>query len=124
MSEAAFVRPKFVTPDMECRQCGKRAKGPVQPRWIDIDIRDKNTGALDECVAFCGFNCMTTWLARETKMIDPTKPELDALRLAGEAGGQYLESLGRYDLSVLSPEEWVTFLGCVISKYMDEKIPF
>jgi hypothetical protein len=119
-----FGKAKFETPPMVCRACGKQAKGPVQPGWIDMDLRDKETGQLDECVAFCRFDCMTTWIGRQNTMIDPTKPELDALLLAGEAGGQYLESLGRYDLSALSQEEWTTFLSCVISKYQDEKIPF
>ncbi len=120
----AFGKAKFETPPMVCRACGKTAKGPIQPRWIDMDIRDKETGALEECIALCGWACLTTWLNKETTVIDPTKPELDALMLAGEAGGQYLESLGRYDLSALSQEEWTTFLSCVISKYQDEKIPF
>jgi hypothetical protein len=120
----AFARRKFETPDMVCRACGKRARGPEQPHWLDMDLRDKETGQLDECVAFCRIDCMTTWITRRNKMIDPTKPELDALMLAGEAGGSYLESIGKFDLSVLSQEEWTTFLGCVISKYHDESIPF
>lgn len=120
----AFARPKFVTPDMECRACGKRARGPTQPGWIDMDVRNKETGRLEECAAFCRLDCMTHFIERGTKVIDPTKPELDALVLAGEAGGQYLESLGRYDLSALSRDEWITFLSCVIGKYEDERIPF
>jgi hypothetical protein len=109
---------------MVCACCGKRARGPTQPGWLDMDLKDKDTGQLDECVAFCRAECMTTWIIRRNKMVDPTKPELDALMLAGQAGGEYLESLGRYDLSALSEDEWVTFLSCVISKYYDESIPF
>jgi hypothetical protein len=108
-----------------CAACGKRHGGRVPANWMPIDIRHKDTKELQDCLAVCGWDCMTTWISKETKtMIDPTKPELDALLVAGQAGGEYLESLGRYDLSALSEDEWVTFLSCVVSKYQDEKIPF
>lgn len=120
----AFGKAKFETPPLVCRTCGKTAKGPIQPHWLDMDIRNPETKELEECAAFCRSECMTTWIGKQITMIDPTKPELDALMLAGEAGGQYLESLGRYDLSALAPDEWITFLSCVISKYQHESIPF
>jgi hypothetical protein len=120
----AFAKPKFETPDMVCRTCGKRAKGPVQPRWLDMDIRNTETGELEECAAFCRSECMTTWIMRQTHMIDPTTVELDILQCAGQAGGEYLESIGKFSLEVLSDEEWLTFLQAVIGKYEDMKIPF
>ena len=123
MSEA-FSRPKFVTPDMVCACCGKRARGPTQPGWLDMDLKDKETGQLDECVAFCRLECMTTWITRRNKMVDPTLVELDVLQCAGQAGGEYLESIGKFDLSGLSGDEWLTFLQAIIGKYEDLKIPF
>lgn len=109
---------------MVCRACGKTARGPTQPHWIDMDLRDKETGELQECAAFCRFDCMTTWLMRQKTMIDPTKPELDALMLAGQSGGEYLESIQKTDLATLSEAEWTMFLGVVVSKYQHESIPF
>ena len=122
---STFAKAKFVTPDMVCACCGKRARGPVQPHWMDMDLRDKETGQLEECVAFCRVECMTTWISKETKaVIDPTKPELDALMAAGYAAGDYLDSIQKSDLATLSEDEWTTFLGVVISKYQLESIPF
>jgi hypothetical protein len=120
----AFTKTGFVTPDMWCCACGKTARGPVQPGWIDLVIRDKETGENDYR-AVCGQKCMEIWLTKETKIvIDPTKPELDALMQAGYAAGEYLESIRKTDLATLSEGEWTTFLGVVISKYQDESIPF
>lgn len=107
-----------------CAACGKRHGGRVPAHWMEVDIRNTKTKALEDCLAVCSWECMTKWITKETTMTDPTKPELDALMLAGQAGGEYLESLGRYDLSALSEDEWTTFLSCVISKYQHEKIPF
>jgi hypothetical protein len=120
----AFSKAKFETPPMVCRTCGKTAKGPVQPHWLDMDIRDKETGQLDECVAFCRVDCMTTWLNKETKMIDPTAVELDILQCAGQAGGEYLDSIRKFDLETLSGDEWMVFIQTIIGKYEDMKIPF
>ena len=52
-------------------------------------------------------------------MIDPTPNERDAIRHGGEMGGEYLESLGRADLTRLSEAEWLTFVECVITGYCD-----
>ncbi len=50
-------------------------------------------------------------------MIDPTPNEHAALAYAGDMGGDYLDSLGLTDLAQLSPEQWQTFLSCVIGGY-------
>ena len=39
-------------------------------------------------------------------MIDPNEHEEAALRHAGAAGGEYVESLGRTDLAQWSEKEW------------------
>jgi hypothetical protein len=108
-----------------CAACGKRHGGRVPAHWMPIDIRNTETNELEECVAVCGWDCMTNWISKETKpMIDPTALELDIVQTAGQAGGEYLESIGKFDLSVLSENEWMTFLQCVIGKYQSDKIPF
>jgi hypothetical protein len=127
----AFAKPKFETPPMVCRACGKTARGPVQPGWIDMDLRDKDTGELESCVAFCRLECMTTWISKETTVIDPTTRELEAVTLAGYAAGDYLDSIGRSDLATLSEPEWMMFLQSIIGTYqekisglLDADVPF
>lgn len=124
---SAVVREKAVTPPMVCRGCGTRARGPVQPGWIDVAIRDTETRELEECRAYCGFNCLT----RGMTMIDPTARELEALQKAGYEAGGYLESLQKTDLSTLSEDEWMIFLQCIVSVYqeklagvLDADVPF
>jgi hypothetical protein len=121
---SGIAKPRYETPPMVCRACGKTARGPTQPNWIDMDIRDKETGELESCAAFCCANCMTTWIMRQAKMIDPTKVELDVLQCAGQAGGQYLDSIQKFNLETLSEPEWMTFLQAIIGKYEDMRIPF
>lgn len=64
------------------------------------------------------------------KMTDPTSFELKAMHHGGRMGGEYLQSIGVFDLSVLSPEQWEQFLKCVMGGYfekmadMDDEIPF
>jgi hypothetical protein len=122
---SVFTAAKFETPDMVCSGCGKRARGPVQPDWIDIDIRNQETNALEECGAVCGFKCLNKWLNKGVeKVVDATDRELGYVREAGEVGGQYLESINKFNLMELSEDEWLTFLQAVIGTYNDNSIPF
>ena len=43
--------------------------------------------------------------------------EREAARLGGKMGGEYLESLGKYNLIELSKEEYQTFIECVCKEY-------
>lgn len=43
--------------------------------------------------------------------------ELLAAETAGKLGGKYLETIGIYDLSKLSKEQWLKFLEIVCSEY-------
>ena len=45
--------------------------------------------------------------------------EEQALEDGGNAGGEYLDSLGKTDLASLEPEEWATFLSRVLTGYAD-----
>ena len=45
--------------------------------------------------------------------------EEQALEDGGNAGGEYLDSLGRTDLADLAPEEWQHFLSLVLTGYAD-----
>lgn len=57
--------------------------------------------------------------------------EIEAAKLAGKMGGEYLESIGKFDLEKLSGEEWKTFIQCICKEYgvkraelFDDEIPF
>ena len=52
-------------------------------------------------------------------MIDPTPNEIAAMVAGGEAGGEYLESLGRTDLALLTEHEWDTFVEAIVTGYCD-----
>jgi hypothetical protein len=43
--------------------------------------------------------------------------ELLAAETAGKVGGKYLETIGIFDLSKLSKEQWLKFLEIVCSEY-------
>lgn len=45
--------------------------------------------------------------------------ERRALEDGGNAGGEYLDELGKTDLATLDPEEWSRFLGLVMTGYAD-----
>jgi hypothetical protein len=43
--------------------------------------------------------------------------EIGAVLEAGGAAGTYLEKIGKTDLATLSPDEWRTFLQCIVVGY-------
>lgn len=45
--------------------------------------------------------------------------ERQALEEGGNAGGEYLDSIGKTDLAQLEPHEWNHFLGVVLQGYAD-----
>jgi hypothetical protein len=47
------------------------------------------------------------------EMLDPTAYETQALAIAGEKAGEYLESIGKTDLATLTGEEWTLFLTTI-----------
>ena len=52
-------------------------------------------------------------------MIDPTPNERAAMVEGGRHGGEYLESIGKTDLSVLTESEWGIFVAAVVTGYGD-----
>ena len=62
-------------------------------------------------------------------MSDPTETHFsNAVIYGGEQAGAYLESIGKTDLITLTKEEWLTFLGTVVSNFQEkigeDYIPF
>lgn len=52
-------------------------------------------------------------------MIDPTPNEIAAMAVGGQYGGEYLESIGKSDLVILTEAEWGQFLEAVVTGYCD-----
>lgn len=52
-------------------------------------------------------------------MIDPTPNEIVSMEHGGHMGGEFLESIGKTDLAVLTQEQWQTFVEAVITGYCD-----
>lgn len=50
--------------------------------------------------------------------------EIETCKLAGKIGGEYLDSIGKYDLSKLTPEEYQTYIQCVCMAWEENKTPF
>jgi Family of unknown function (DUF6511) len=52
-------------------------------------------------------------------VIDHTANEKSALLAGGDAGGAFLDEIGKTDLAQLTVEEWEAFLTRVIGVYCD-----
>lgn len=44
--------------------------------------------------------------------------ELMSAEMSGKKGGEYLESIGKFDLSKLSKSEWMSFLEIICGEYL------
>ena len=60
---------------------------------------------------------LDTWPGAVVKMRDPNQAEIEGLLKGGEAGGEFLESIGKTDLASLSFDEWMSFIEKVIRTY-------
>lgn len=52
-------------------------------------------------------------------MIDPTRNERAAMVRGGQAGGRYLEQIGKTNLVMLTDAEWSSFVEHLIMGYCD-----
>ena len=53
-------------------------------------------------------------------MVDPDEHEIGAIAAASPMAGEYLESIGKTDLAVLTEVEWLTLLEVIVTAYQDE----
>ena len=53
-------------------------------------------------------------------MTDPTEDEIGAMEHASTLGGEYLDSIGKTDLTTLDHEEWMTFIEAVCTAFRDK----
>lgn len=66
----------------------------------------------------CSIRCMHA-LRRRWGVIDPDEHEIAAIQAASPMAGEYLESIGKTDLAVLSDAEWLTLLEVIVTAYQD-----
>ena len=50
--------------------------------------------------------------------------EKKAVEAGGKMGGEYLESIGKFNLMELSREEWLIFCECVCKEYHEKHAEF
>lgn len=59
---------------------------------------------------------------REGIMIDATKHETASLQEGGNAGGEYLESIGITDVVKLDRNQWLVFVECIVTGFQHSLI--
>lgn len=76
---------------------------------------------------FCSMEC----LVKFTKHNPATNDERKAALIGGNAGGEYLESIGKTDLATLTRDEWGEFCALIftgtcaeLKRLADDEIPF
>jgi hypothetical protein len=57
------------------------------------------------------------WPGATVTMREPTEIEINGIMEAGAVGGEFLDGLGKTDLAVLSPDEYLSFVEKVIRAY-------
>lgn len=67
----------------------------------------------------CSMRCMNA-LSRSWGVVDPDAHESAAIAAASPMAGEYLESLGKTDLALLTEAEWLTLLEVIVTAYQDE----
>lgn len=59
-------------------------------------------------------------LCQRWGVVDPDEHETAAIAAASPMAGEYLESIGKTDLAVLTESEWLTLLEVIVTAYQDE----
>jgi hypothetical protein len=90
-----------------CRLRTARAFG-----WFDPRVRTSQP------LPACSMRCMDLLCSR-WGMVDPDEHEIAAIAAASPMAGEYLESIDKTDLAVLTEAEWLTLLEVIITAYQD-----
>jgi len=53
-------------------------------------------------------------------VVDPDEHEQAAIVATSPVAGEYLDSIGKTDLALLTETEWLTLLEVIITAYQDE----
>jgi hypothetical protein len=97
-----------------CAVCRREARGFG---WFDAryPVTDPRR---DISRTFCSRRCQDI-CHRRRGMIDPTPNERASMTAGGEAAGDYLESLGKTDLTQLTVAEWQTLIEVIVTGYSE-----
>ena len=98
-----------------CAVCRREPRGFS---WFDAGFRVADPRRDRSYRRLCSRRCQDI-CHRRRGMIDPTPNEIAAMQAAGLAAGEYLESIGKSDLALLSTEEWSTLIETVVTGYCD-----
>ena len=52
-------------------------------------------------------------------LTDPNPAEIAAMDIAGQRGGEYVESIGVTDFAAWTPDQWRTFVETICGGYVD-----
>lgn len=85
-----------------CLRCNREAR-----QWVA-------TPGVEYVACFCGDKCR-----ERGEMVDPTEAEIKGMEAGAAAGGEYLDSLGKTDLAMLTPDEYMTFIECVCTGFVE-----
>ena len=96
---------------MRCAACRLRTARGFG--WFDPRVRTS------EPLPACSMRCMNA-LCRRWGVVDPDEHEIAAITAAGPMAGEYLESIGKTDLAVLTAVEWLTLREVIVTAYQDE----
>jgi hypothetical protein len=96
---------------MMCAICRRDARGFVF-------AGPRHNRHLAPPVKLCSHPCQQI-AARLKGMIDPNKHETNALAVACQTGGEYVESLAKTDLSDFTQVEWATLIDVVVTAFQE-----
>ena len=98
---------------MPCRICRRdTGPNPVVPDWL-LPVRE-------DAERVCSIKCLAILSMKDDKMTDPTELEVTAIEYAGDTSGEYLDSIGKTDLASLSRDEYMTFVECIVTNFVDK----
>lgn len=99
---------------MKCRACGRTA-------WHWDWFQPVRFARAHMVAPTCSPHCLQVWKDIRT-MVDPNHYELAAMAAASDCAGEYIESLGRTDMALWTPEEWASFIEAVCGGYVDSLV--
>lgn len=107
-------------PGYPCAACNRQSRG------ISLNLpADFQAGTFHQ---FCSTECLVKFTHAPGPL---TRDEEKAALEGGEAGGAYLDQIGKYDLRTLTGEEWARFCGSIyrgacdeLRKQADDVVPF
>ncbi len=63
---------------------------------------------------------LAAWPGAKIHMSDPTEIEIEGMYAGADAGGAYLDSIGKSDLAEFTEDEWMSFIEKVIVGFQDK----